>query len=382
MALASAMFALVAASILVAGVFAFADLSAKANLNQERASRATHVAEAGMAHAISLLRGQLRPLNFTRILRGSDNIIPTLDDSLLSGAWGVALPLADQILLTGTTYQGHNYKVFVRDDPADTDGNPNADMNGRIRVRCVATTTDGATAEVWAIVGAIPMPGVVTDGNLEISSAATISGACGSIHTNGNITGGGSPTVTVSASATGTVGPGSLSPQLEGQPAMNVPDLNPEDYWSSCTHFWPSGMTLSSSTAYPATHCVTGNVTSSGDFGSLTTMRPISIIATGYIKFGSKPFIRANHPDGLLLLAGGDLDLQGDWGGAGWIYAEGHCYISSKPNINGSLMCKSKPSAVGPVSANLISGDAIITFDCSTNSFNKRRALFWYPRIG
>src|SRR5688572_9032485 len=59
-ALPSAMFALVAAGILAAGMFAFADLSGKATLNQERSTRAMHVAEAGLSHGVSLLRTSLR----------------------------------------------------------------------------------------------------------------------------------------------------------------------------------------------------------------------------------------------------------------------------------------------------------------------------------
>ena len=145
-ALPSAMFALVAASILAAGVFAFADLSAKATLNQERSTRAVQVADAGVAHAVSMLRASPRKsLSFTRILRGSDNFIPTADDSLLTG-YGLAA--GDQIPLAGKAYQGHTYFVTVRDDPADGDANASTDLNGRVLVRCRSLTSDGATAEV------------------------------------------------------------------------------------------------------------------------------------------------------------------------------------------------------------------------------------------
>jgi hypothetical protein len=29
-----------------------------------------------------------------------------------------------------------------------------------------------------------------------------------------------------------------------------------------------------------------------------------------------------------------------------------------------------------------MSGNFTLTFDCSANVFNKRRVLYWYPRIG
>jgi hypothetical protein len=387
------MFALVAASILVAGVFAFADLSAKATLNQERATRAMHVAEAGMAHTLGLLRGPLRGYNFTRILRGSDNLIGTplqrMDDSLMIGTAAFpayALAAADQIPLLGKAFEGGTYYVSVRDDSADTDGDPSADMNGRIRVRCRAVMADGAAAEINAIVGSFPMAGVVTDGSTEISGKPAVSGACGSMHNNGSVTGSGEPTVTAGASATGVIGPATLAPQTEGAPAMFVPDLIPAQ------HCPPGGLARAGTPWTPSdaqlvngnTYCVTGDVLLSVDFASSANKRTVSIIASGSIKVSAKPMMKAAHPDGFLLLAGGDIDLQGDFEGEGVIFGGGQCYLSAKPIITGQLICKNKSPHPGDNSVpfNLISGDATIIFDCSTNGFNKRRALFWYPRIG
>ena len=75
-ALPAAMFTIVAASIMGAGMLAFANLSTQATVNQERATRAVQVADAGVAHALSLLRGGLKSQSFTRILRGGDNVVP------------------------------------------------------------------------------------------------------------------------------------------------------------------------------------------------------------------------------------------------------------------------------------------------------------------
>jgi hypothetical protein len=383
------MFALVAVSLLVVGLFAFADLSAKSVLNQERSTRAVQVAEAGVNHTLGLLRGSLRGHNFSRILKGSDGLNGTVaqraDDSLMIG---YGLPAGDQIpLVAGKALGGHTYWVSVRDDPIDGDADQGTDLNGRILVRCWSLTSDGAVAEVAAIIGAVPMIGVVMDGNVEMSGSADIMGPCGSIHANGSITGGGTPTVTAGSSATGVIGPGSLAPQAEGQPAMNVPDLAP--VLNFCP---PTGVPIISALWVPTvgmladgnTYCVTGDVQIGVDFATLANKRAISIIASGSIKISAKPMIKAAHPDGILLMAGGDLDLQGDWGGEGMLYAGGQCYIPAHPIINGQLICKNKSPHPGAnwVPANLISGDAEITFDCSTNGFNKRRILSWYPRVG
>ena len=55
-ALASAMFGLVAVSLLITGVFVLTDLQSRAGMNRERATRALHVAEAGLTHTMATLR--------------------------------------------------------------------------------------------------------------------------------------------------------------------------------------------------------------------------------------------------------------------------------------------------------------------------------------
>ena len=83
----------------------FATLSTRAGSNQESATRAVQVADAGVAHALGLLRGSLKSHSFTRILRGSDNFVPTADDSLFID---YGLPLADQIPLAGRPSRGRH----------------------------------------------------------------------------------------------------------------------------------------------------------------------------------------------------------------------------------------------------------------------------------
>jgi hypothetical protein len=67
------------------------------------------------------------------------------------------------------------------------------------------------------------------------------------------------------------------------------------------------------------------------------------------------------------------------------VYAESQCYVSSKPRLLVSLVCKNKqPNVTGSIKhrdTNLISGDAEITFDCM-NMFTKRRIAGWWPRYG
>jgi len=419
------MFTLVAVSVLVAGLFTFADLSAKSMRNRESATRAVHVSEAGIAHTLGLMRGSLRMHSFTRLLRGSDNLIPTADDSVLTG-WG--LSSSDEIPLAGQTFQGHTYFVSVRDDAADGDANPATDLNGRVLVRCRAVTTDGASAEVAAIVGAVPFPAVAADGDLNFSGNPEILGACGGVHSNGNVFGGGTPVVQTQATATGTATgtfkqpDGSNAPKLGGQPEVPIPDLAPLTYcagadfrltatgnsvnlntgvstpaigsevdgWKRSSGPPEVKWTLSGNSSVDGTYCVEGNAYVSGNTGSAASPRKMSIIATGSIEISGNPYMTADHDDGIMLLAGGDVSISGNPSAGslsyqGLIYAGAQCKVSGNPALFGQLMCANGPQPAGSVnfvSAHDMSGNFELTFDCSANVFNKRRVLFWYPRIG
>lgn len=363
--------------------------------------------------------------NFTRILRGSDNVVATADDSLLIG---FGLPADDEIPLAGKTFNTDTYFVTVRDDPADGDANGATDLNGRLLVRCRVVTAAGAATEVTAIVGAVPFPAVAADGNLNFSGNPQILGACGSVHSNGNVSGGGTPVVGINATATGTVTgtfklpDNSNAPKLGGRPEVPIPDLNPldycvgADYRLTSTGFVVNLLTgvqtlatgsevngwkrssgppevkwdLSGNSSVDGTYCVEGNAVVGGNTGTAASPRKMSIIATGSIEISGNPYMTADHDDGIMLLAGGDVSISGNPSAGslsfqGLIYAGAQCKVSGNPALFGQLMCANGPQPVNSiniVSAHDMSGNFTLTFDCSANVFNKRRILFWYPRIG
>jgi hypothetical protein len=418
-ALPASMFALVAASILAAGMASFADLNAKAALNQERTTQAAHVADAAVSHALALVRGGLKSHSFTRILRGGDNIFPSADDSLFLN---YGLPAGDEIPLAGKSFGGHTYFVTVRDDPADGDLNASTDLNGRLLVRCRVLTGDGASLEVTAILGSVPMPAFAADGNVVFAGSPQIQGACGGAHANGNIhASGGGPVISTQASATGAatgtwrLPNGSAAPVLSNQPEVVIPDLVPMDYCvgaefrllsdGSATNgagqvvAVPAGWThnlgaqlwsLAGASSIDGTYCVQGNVYVGGSTGSAAAPRRMSILSTGSIKVEGTPYITGNHPDGILFMAAGDVAIAGNpAGGArsyqGMIYAGAQCKVSGQPNIFGQLLCANGPqpmNATDFIAVHDMSGNFTLTFDCSSNVFNNRRVLYWYPRIG
>jgi hypothetical protein len=419
------MLTLVAMAVLVGGLYTVADLAAKSVRNRESATRAQHVAEAGVSHTLGLLRGSLRMHSFTRILRGSDNVVGTADDSLLIG-WG--LPGGDEIPLAGKTIDGHTYFVSVQDDPSDGDANAATDLNGRVLVRCRALTSNGARAEVNAIISAVPFPAVATDGNANYSGSPEILGVCGGAHANGDISASGHPVVSTQATATGTASGdfelpnGSDAPKLSNQPEVPIPDLVPLDHcvgadfrlradgflvdlqtgvainatgseingWKRSSGPPEVKWDLSGSNSVNGTYCVEGNAVISGNTGSEATPRKMSVVATGSIEVSGNPFITPDHDDGILFLAGGDMSISGNPGAGadnfqGLIYAGAQCKTSGNPTIFGQLMCANGAQPAGSiniVSEHDFSGNFKLTFDCSANVFNKRRVLFWYPRIG
>jgi len=378
-ALIVALVILTVVGIIVAGASIMTSSVIQTGGQRARTTRALQVAEAGLAHALGIVRGPATGVSNANLLAGADNLPNTADDGRLTG---FGLTSGQEIPVAGVNAYGGTYTVQVLDDPADGDGDAFTDLNKQVLIRSTGVLADGSTATVETILAMTEFPALAVDGNLEISANdMVIGGSCGGVHANGNITGGGSPSVTTNFSATGTV-VDNMFPQVEYQPALVVPDLFPADYWGSCNFTHTGTYTLQSSTA-DGIHCVTGDVISSGDFGSMASMKSITIIATGSIKIGSKPFIRSAHPDGIVLLSGGDMDLQGDFGADGLIYAGAQCYVSSKPTIVGSLICKNRSPHPGSnwVNLNLISGDGNITYNCNS-TFGKRRPRAWSQLIG
>jgi hypothetical protein len=395
-ALPAAIFGIVIVSLLTAAAWTITDLDTKATTNRVDAAAALRLAHTAETHAISLLRTRLKDTTFTRMLLGYDGLPLTSDDGLISGYPGLGDSL--NIPAEGRVMPGvGTYFVQITDDPRETDGLPFLDSNKRLLITCRGVTTSGSSATINVIVGNFSLPAIAVDGSLEISSKPIVSGACGGIHANGNMHGGGTATVSTSATATGTVSVSVSGGKASNQPPIEIPDLNPSDFCGSASYVY-IGNGSSSYTWKPSssnlvagnTYCVTGNVEFAGDFGSASNYRQVTIIASGSIKVGGKKvWMEAAHPDGIVLMAGGDLDLQGEAGFKGLVYAGGQCYISDKPTVTGQFLCKNKQPHPGQnlfdrwgSTGMLISGDANFYFDCNSMLSSAFGVLAWYPTIG
>jgi hypothetical protein len=193
-----------------------------------------------------------------------------------------------------------------------------------------------------------------------------------------------------------------------------IPDLNPLDFCADADYRLTSGGTvvnqltnllmagtgwvmsqgppevkwvLAAGLLVQGTYCVEGNADISGNTGSAATPARLSVIATKSISVSGNPYVRADQDDGILFLAGGDISISGNVSNtfSGLVYAGAQCKTGGNFTIFGQLLCANGPQPVNAINHTTLhdmSGNWIINFDCGGNVLNRRRVLFWYPRIG
>jgi hypothetical protein len=67
------------------------------------------------------------------------------------------------------------------------------------------------------------------------------------------------------------------------------------------------------------------------------------------------------------------------------VYAGAQCAAQGTFTMFGQLLCANGAQPAGATEwavTHVVTGNFKLTFDCSSNVFNKRRILYWYPRIG
>ncbi len=257
---------------------------------------------------------------------------------------------------------------------------------------------------------------LMVGGNLVIDGSPSVLGECPGAHANGSIGGGGSPTIDGDVSATDTVTLGSGDIQdSEGNPveptsyadSIDLPKLNPLDYCGDADKILRDGWLVfpgppADSTALPSasdggapvsgwkydaakdlysgtssveagTYCVEGNVQMSGSPGTKDSPLLLSLLITGSADISGKPFLKADHPDGIAIMTGGDLEISGssdiDTALDGLVYAGSQCDIGGRTVITGQLACygdPDPPGAIDLVSENKIHGNATVSFNCSS----------------
>jgi len=433
-ALATALFALSAAALLTAGVHWMTRVDIRTTTNRESAVRALTIAEAGVAHALGIMRDTLPEVSYTGFLRGPDGIGNNADDSLLigrtlsSGANGNDIPAA------GRAFAGGSYTVRIGDDPAETDGDPMTDRNSRVLLRCIGRGPDGARVDLDVLIQGITLPGFVFDGGLTINGNPNVNGRCGGVHANGAIAVSGNPIVDgpVSSSSTTNVtgtltnsGGDDVTPE-NNQPISPMPEISVPQLCNSARYLFRQDGTVRDrqlnlelgsaagtallgfkrSAAPPKTKwtweitgnvdgsfCFEGNVEISGAAGTALAPRRWSLYATGSVSISGDPVIQSFDEDSILVAAGGDLQISGNpaVGAAnaysGALYGRHQCEISGNPDINGQVLCDNEPgqdltTTEEWASQNIISGAPSLTYGCNNRWANSRRHVGWMQRQG
>jgi hypothetical protein len=307
-----------------------------------------------------------------------------------------------------TLATGGSYVVRYQASGADT-----------ILVVSQGTTTAGATRTMRATLTTSFRSNlaILTKGDLAISGNPSVTGACGSAHSNADLSISGNPSLTGSATATGTFS-ASGSPNVGGttgggQAPKPIPAINPLDFLNAAKakvaagtipaneviqlksdgsvldgndvviatvesgkefNNWkyqggsPIGWDLSGNTGVDGTYFIEGNAKISGNPGSAKTPWRTSILATGDVEVSGNPEI-STHLTDTLFVAGGDVKLSGNptQGFNGLIAAHEQIDISGNPEITGYIIAEDAADVSQTVKENKISGNPTITYECDLN---------------
>jgi hypothetical protein len=429
MALPATLAAITALSVLMSGVWVIVDLNAKTSTNRRSAMSALLLAEAGVSHGLGLLRGDLKTKAFDDLLKGTDAIPGTVDDTLLIG---YGMTSDREIPAEGISFGNGSYTVTIRDDPAEIDGNPADDNNNKLLLQCRGAMPDGASAEIHAVVGMIPLPAIATEGILKIGGSPSILGPCGGIHANEIIEVSGHPTVAGPVTASDSVEAsnctirkpdGTCNPPLHNQPPVDIPaftvaqvctnptlsllangnmiDHVPEPdvvYSGMVARFgWKfSGKWVSDQDApRDGTICAYHDVEISKNWGNQGASVKMSIYSTRSVSISGNPTFMPYDPNGGLIVAEGDVEISGTPSSgshnnySGMIYAGAQCKINGNPRIFGQVLCKDLPQnplhkdyvSISDLNAT-VSGNPEIIFDCTGSILSKRKILSWAQKLG
>lgn len=388
--------------------------------NHQSATQARAAAEAGLNHVVEVATTWV----FEWDANGFSDIDAALD-GLLADTSLLGIALGTDISIAGTT--NVKYQVFVMDEDDATqrgadatqitgdadatnneDGSAVTDNNRALVVRAVGYAHDDTSVMLEAVIAAIPLPAIVTGGDLDISGNATIDGTSGSVHSNAGLTVSGNPTVTGDATATGAYSE-TGSPNIGGSASggateLPIPSVDASDHLfkadfvlesngtmtcgdsagcaggfaygaticgASPCNYWvynagDFSWTISGNDATNGTYYVEGPARISGNPGTALVPIAITIIAEGSIEISGNPDLTPDYPE-LLFVTDGDLKISGGIDtpltAQGQILVHEQLMISGNPTLAGQIIVEDVPSVDPLVTNNTISGNPTITYN-------------------
>ncbi len=261
------------------------------------------------------------------------------------------------------------------------DAQPYVDNNKKVVVRAVGYAGSNAIATVEVLLGPIPMPAVLTEGDMDV--AATITGSGGGVHSNGDLTVDNKADIEKSATASGDydnsgdVGSGSGG----SKPTIDVPPIKASDYKSKADFILnddgtftivatnttlgadPSGVwsfgggtwSISGNTGpTPGAYYVEGNVKITGNPDHAGGPCPLSIFSEGNIDIAGNPDLNPFDASEPWMVADGNLEITGNMNKDGLNATHGEIYVhgdvtfnGSGPHINGNIVAEGTASIGG-----------------------------------
>lgn len=260
----------------------------------------------------------------------------------------------------------------------------------------------------------VPQKALSVNGNIKVNGDTEFHGECGGVHVNGALDLADTLTASGDVIASDSVfGPGEVFDTL-GNPiepqvgdSISIPELHPWDFCDEADYILRNGWlitvgspsdssvipstglygwkynstsdlySLNAPNGVPGTVCVNGNVSVSAGTGTMAAPLQISLLVDGSVQFSGSPVITADHSDGVLVMAEGDVVLHGYLEDAGenyrgLVYAGGVCDFNGEPVLNGQVLCRGAddpPGAIDLADKSMVNGEPKITFDC-TNYLN------------
>ena len=395
-ALITAVLALLLATVLGAALLSAGFGAFEISENSLQQTEAHYISEAGLAHAIKLIQSA-GSSEFTNILQAGDGNGGTGDELSTQPAANTPIPLAGLTLGNGT------YTVVVSDDPAETDGDPNTDTNGRLQITSTGVGRDGSTVTIEAIVSISASPGIpalLVNGKLNISGNPEIGGSSGIVHANDTLDFDGNPCADQYFSSSSNIvdagnamgpGCGGVGTTLPNTPTISPPlyDIrtdfyNEADYilgaigaqagrvydsvgneihdatssdWEVGNSKWswdPGSMRwVHGGDELPnGTYYSEGNMNIGDNFGTSGSPAQVTLVAEGYIEISGNPYMQADYDD-FAVVAGTDLKVNGNPGFGennyqGILYAYHQIDFSGNPAINGAVIAANQADTNSP----------------------------------
>ena len=373
--------------------------------NQIAGMQAQAAAEAGLNHAVEVATEYIfdwKANGFASTELAVDAVLTAADAGELDG-----LQMNTAIDVKAGSSILANYQITITDDEDDgvgEDGDPLNDANDVLVVRATGFAKDGTKVVLEALISAKELGAIVVNGDLELGGNASIEGAAGSVHANGDLTiDGSSVGVSQTVSATGELYCDDPCDQVEGTATEGAPEvpvaaIHASDYLAFADYILqsdgtltnPSGTvlctasaktscnnwdfdsasgtwSLNSNNTTPGTYYVEGDATISGSPGSTKHPAEISIIAEGSIQISGSPKLAPHSPE-LLFVTDEDLKITGtiDTVGEaalvqGQMLVRGQASILGNASLDGQLLIEDQD--VGDlVESNTIGGSVTITY--------------------